>query len=391
MDVDCGGTNVATSTANTVFAGPASGAAAAPAFRALVDDDIPNDITITEADMVVKNLYDAYTILAATADNTPAALTVTEQTVVGRATGGAIAALAIDSDLSAVSANDDTVPSAKATKAYAETRMAATSAAVVATFASGSCSGYLKSDGGCDTPAGGATISEGNSSVDVDDGAGGAGSVDVTVDGSVVTATTASGVAVTGGLSVTGAITQDPSSDPIDQGNDSDADATGTFKIYANALTAGQDSQVIVQVDDSAGEQQTQAVFDGLKETSTFHRVLANIPQAKTYDDNDDDDETVGVDLLSSIIFITGDNDSDNDSIDLQDGTVDGQMITFIAAANVDADDTFTIDAETDSTCTGCPNSGILVLDTVGDSVSIVWSGSKTTTPAWFYLGAYAQ
>lgn len=39
-----------TQTANTVFAGPSSGAAAAPAFRALVDDDIPNDITITESD-----------------------------------------------------------------------------------------------------------------------------------------------------------------------------------------------------------------------------------------------------------------------------------------------------------------------------------------------------
>lgn len=33
--------------ANIVFAGPASGGAADPTFRALVDDDIPNDITIT--------------------------------------------------------------------------------------------------------------------------------------------------------------------------------------------------------------------------------------------------------------------------------------------------------------------------------------------------------
>jgi hypothetical protein len=62
------------------------------------------------------SVYNAQTVLAATADNTPAALTVGEQTVVGRATGGNIAALAIDSDLSSVSANDDTIPSAKATK-----------------------------------------------------------------------------------------------------------------------------------------------------------------------------------------------------------------------------------------------------------------------------------
>jgi hypothetical protein len=66
---------------------------------------------------VGKDLFDANTILKADADNVPEALTVGVQTVVGRATGGEIAALAIDSDLSSVSANDDTLPSAKATKA----------------------------------------------------------------------------------------------------------------------------------------------------------------------------------------------------------------------------------------------------------------------------------
>ena len=69
------------------------------------------------SDYVTKALYDAHTILYATTDNTPAALTVGEQTVVGRATGGNISALAIDSDLTAVSGSDDTLPSAKATKA----------------------------------------------------------------------------------------------------------------------------------------------------------------------------------------------------------------------------------------------------------------------------------
>jgi len=42
---------------------------------------------------VEKNTYDAQSILAATADNTPAALTVGEQTVVGRIAGGNVAAL----------------------------------------------------------------------------------------------------------------------------------------------------------------------------------------------------------------------------------------------------------------------------------------------------------
>lgn len=67
--------------------------------------------------------YDAQTILRATTDNTPTVLTVGEQTVVGRATGGNIAALTIDSDLSNVSANDDTIPSAKATKAMGDLKM----------------------------------------------------------------------------------------------------------------------------------------------------------------------------------------------------------------------------------------------------------------------------
>lgn len=68
------------------------------------------------SDYVTKALYDAHTILYATSDNTPTALTVGEQTVIGRATGGNISALAIDSDLSSVSGSDDTIPSAKATK-----------------------------------------------------------------------------------------------------------------------------------------------------------------------------------------------------------------------------------------------------------------------------------
>jgi hypothetical protein len=71
---------------------------------------------------VPKATYDAHTILYATTDNTPVALTVGEQTIVGRKTGGNIESLAIDSDLSSVSANDDTVPSAKATKAMGDAK-----------------------------------------------------------------------------------------------------------------------------------------------------------------------------------------------------------------------------------------------------------------------------
>lgn len=46
-----------------------------------------------EDDVVLKSLFDAQSVLAATADNTPAAVTVAEQTFVGRKTGGNVAAL----------------------------------------------------------------------------------------------------------------------------------------------------------------------------------------------------------------------------------------------------------------------------------------------------------
>ena len=45
------------------------------------------------ADYVAKALFNANTILAATTDNTPAAVTIAEQTLVGRKTGGAIGGL----------------------------------------------------------------------------------------------------------------------------------------------------------------------------------------------------------------------------------------------------------------------------------------------------------
>lgn len=48
-----------------------------------------------EDDVVTKALFDAHTVLYATSDDTPAALSVTEQTLVGRLSGGNISAVAI--------------------------------------------------------------------------------------------------------------------------------------------------------------------------------------------------------------------------------------------------------------------------------------------------------
>jgi len=51
------------------------------------------DLETADSAAVAKSLFDAHTILAATSDNTPAAVTVAEQTLVGRIAGGNITAL----------------------------------------------------------------------------------------------------------------------------------------------------------------------------------------------------------------------------------------------------------------------------------------------------------
>lgn len=77
--------------------------------------NLKTEIVGDDTAFVRKADYDANSILYATSDNTPVALTIGTNSVVGRV-AGAITTLAVDSDLSSVSASDDTVPSAKATK-----------------------------------------------------------------------------------------------------------------------------------------------------------------------------------------------------------------------------------------------------------------------------------
>lgn len=89
-------------------------------------------------DKVDKSTYDANSILYATTDNTPVALTVGTNTVVGRV-AGAITTLAVDSDLSSVSANDDTIPSAKATKSALDLK----APSISPTFATSITGSYL--------------------------------------------------------------------------------------------------------------------------------------------------------------------------------------------------------------------------------------------------------
>lgn len=90
--------------------------------------NLKTEIVGDDTAFVRKADYDANSILYATSDNTPLALTVGTNSVVGRV-GGAITTLAVDSDLTSVSASDDTVPSAKATKTALDLK--ATDSAVV--------------------------------------------------------------------------------------------------------------------------------------------------------------------------------------------------------------------------------------------------------------------
>lgn len=63
--------------------------------------DVTDATNVNAAGAVMESDYNAHTVLAATSDNTPVALTVGEATVVGRAAGGNIAALS-GSTLSAI-------------------------------------------------------------------------------------------------------------------------------------------------------------------------------------------------------------------------------------------------------------------------------------------------
>jgi hypothetical protein len=121
-------------------------------------------------------------------------LTFTNKTFDANGTGNSItnievadlASGVVDTDISSVSASDDTLASAKAIKTYVDAQVSAVSTT---------------------------SISEGNSSVDVDDGAGGAGQVVINIDGNNelvindTSATFSGNVIMSGDLTVNGTTT----------------------------------------------------------------------------------------------------------------------------------------------------------------------------------------
>jgi hypothetical protein len=84
---------------------------------------------------VMKALYTPQSILfAAATTGVPNALTIPVNSIVGRVAGD-VTTLLIDNDLTSVSASDDTVPSAKATKTYADTKQSALTFGILTTNA----------------------------------------------------------------------------------------------------------------------------------------------------------------------------------------------------------------------------------------------------------------
>jgi len=83
--------------------------------------DVTDATNVAAAGAVMESDYNANTILYATTDNTPAALTVGEQTIVGRKTGGAITALSASEVRTILNVADGATSNTKATGAELDT------------------------------------------------------------------------------------------------------------------------------------------------------------------------------------------------------------------------------------------------------------------------------
>lgn len=94
--------------------------------------------------------------------------------------------------------------------------------------------------------------------------------------------------------------------------------------------------------------------------------MMANVPETHTFTTEGDLPDP----LLSSTYLLTGDDDSDNDTVDLQDGECLGQIIHFVANNNIDSDDTCTI-GMADTTCTNCPT---ITFAEEGETATLRWA-----------------
>jgi hypothetical protein len=89
-------------------------------------------------------------------------------------------------------------------------------------------------------------------------------------------------------------------------------------------------------------------------------------PETETFTDD------ANLDIKAPVVLLAGDNDTNSDTLDLQDGDFPGQTLNLIASANIDTDDTVTI-AMTDTTCTNCP---AIVFNFIGENAVLTWTGT---------------
>jgi len=170
-------------------------------------------------------------------------------------------------------------------------------------------------------------------------------------------------------------VTITPSATPSWEFQDSD-DAAGTATIYGNSSGGSNDIIMSIGVEAGGSEDVSFVDLDGVDETvelkkdAVAEKIFALTPQSLSVTTE------ANITLTGSLLLITGDDDTDNDTIDLQDGTVTGQVLKIVAIAAVDSNDTVTV-AMTDTTCTGCLT---VLMDEVGDTWGLVWTGSTWAT-----------
>lgn len=156
-------------------------------------------------------------------------------------------------------------------------------------------------------------------------------------------------------------------------GNDNDA---ALLRLVYQANGDAQDTFLLCEDESTGaagnGTDQFKVGTNGDVTTSgdiTLAGYLVNTPMTETVTT----EANITDPLTSSIVLINGDNDADNDTIDLQDGEAAGQWVTLSAGTGVDADDTISINYG-DTTCTNC---AAATFDKQGENATYFWDGSS--------------
>ena len=158
-------------------------------------------------------------------------------------------------------------------------------------------------------------------------------------------------------------------------GTDSDQDDPDIIgKDYWNASATGSGVEVgdkywqVMGGAGTAGTLETFMDYDASNRALTIQGSINSAPHTFTFTT----EANIDTILTSTVYLLDGDDDGENDAIDLQNGTTAGQILYLIASADIDANDTCTI-SYADTTCTNCPAT---VFDKVGENVHLIWTGT---------------